>query len=369
MKVFLVINTPDFFLSHRLNIALELKRLGNEVSIVTSHSHLEERIKNLGFGYLAVPFVAAHSSIISEFRCIWSLFQLYRRERPDVVHQVTIKPILYGSIAGWVLGVPRVINAISGLGHVFIDQSLKIRFLRVFIIYFYRFFLTRENVQVIFQNKDDLQFFLRNKMAKAGSSCLIKGAGVCMNTFSLKENSFRNKVHVVLPARMLWEKGVGEFVKAVEILHKKDIQADFSLIGGRDPKNPSCVPEETLLNWRDNGIRWLGHQEDMVEQLQNSDIVCLPSYREGLPKVLVEAAACGKPIVTTDVPGCREVIEDGVTGILVPVKNPEKLAIALQKLILDHDLRIRMGLAARKFIENEFSNDAVVKKTLELYGV
>jgi glycosyltransferase involved in cell wall biosynthesis len=369
-SVFIVVNTVDFFLSHRLNMGLELLNRGYEVTILSSQSKRIPQLNALGFKYLRVDFLHKRNSLLSEFKCLWQLFNYYRKFSPDIVHHVTVRPILYGSIVAWLLGTKKVINAISGLGHVFISNSLKMRFARAIIKPTYKFFLTRENVRVIFQNPEDKAFFISNAMAKPETSFLIKGAGVCMTEFFPIEPTLPlnlNLPKIILPSRMIKEKGISEFVEAAKILRERNVQANFVLVGGRDLKNPSALSENELNTYTSQGVSWVGHQENMAKVMQDADIVCLPSYREGLPKALIEAAACAKPIVTTDVPGCRDVVTNGENGFLVPVRDSKHLANALEKLIKDRDLRINMGLIGRQMVFTECSNESIIAKTMEVY--
>jgi len=370
MKFLFVVNTPDFFLSHRLNIALELKKQGHSVSLASVNNDKMEIVRTHGITTYPVPFYDKKSlNIFKELYTLFYLTYLYLKIRPDIVHHVTIRPILYGSFASRVAHLPLTVNAISGLGHVFINQSFKTKIVRFGVISAYRALLNRNNVRQIFQNEDDLNFFINNKMTVPKNSFLIKGAGVCMNAFNPKKAtvSVKENLKVILPGRMLWEKGVGEFVTAAKILKNKNVIADFILVGGQDAKNPSSIPDQYLSECEKFGVKWIGHQSDMIKIFQHADIVCLPSYREGLPKALVEAAASGCPIVTTDVPGCREVVRDGLNGYLVPPKNATELSNAIEKLISDEDLRNKMGQNGRNFVQNEFSTDSVVKKTIEVY--
>jgi glycosyltransferase involved in cell wall biosynthesis len=259
-----------------------------------------------------------------------------------------------------------VINAITGLGFVFIDQGWRAGGLRWLVNRFYRIAL--KNTQVVFQNEDDRALFLEQGLVTESQVCLIPGSGVDTARFGMEPARAALPVVVVLPARMLWDKGVREFVEAAEILKAQGVPARFALVGDTDPNYPACVPEQQLNEWQSSGIvEWWGWQDDMVAVYRQADIVCLPSYREGLPRTLVEAAACGRALVAADVPGCRSIVRQGENGLLVPARDGKALAEALCTLILDADLRQKMGRCGREIVVREYSLERVLGDTLFLY--
>jgi glycosyltransferase involved in cell wall biosynthesis len=295
------------------------------------------------------------------------LESLYRRLRPDLVHHVTIKPVLYGGVAARLAKVPAVVFAVPGLGHVFVQTGVRASVLRNVVKRVYRFVFAHPRAKVIFQNPDDQALMERAQLVNAADSVLIRGSGVDMNVFTPRPEPPGVPV-VVLAARMLWAKGVGEFVDAARQLREQKIEARFVLAGDSDPGNPSAVPVWQLEQWHDSGaVEWWGACDDMPRVLADAHIVCLPSYREGLPKVLIEAAASGRPIVTTDVPGCREVVRHEENGLLVPARNAAALAAALRRLILSPVLRQFLGQRGREIAVAEFGLEKVIEQTLSIY--
>lgn len=280
------------------------------------------------------------------------LWRLLWRIRPDILHLVTIKPVIYGGIAARIAPVKGVVAAVSGLGYVFIAFGFKAALLRGVVSYLYRIALGKENLSVIFQNPDDRKVFTGLRLLDVDKAVLIRGSGVDLDVYPYIPEPPSAVPVVCLAARLLRDKGVVEFAEAAAILKERGVKADFQLIGSVDSGNPASVTEEEIAVWRDRGlVEVLGHRNDVASLFANAHIVTLPSYREGLPKVLIEAAACGRAVVTTDVPGCRDAIDPNVTGLLVPARDAVALADALQSLIDDPALRKRMGAAGRSLAE------------------
>jgi glycosyltransferase involved in cell wall biosynthesis len=266
--------------------------------------------------------------------------------------------------------VPNVVNAFTGLGHLFSDESVKVRLVREVVLQLSRLALGRSRSRTIFQNADNADEFIRRGALDREAMRLIKGSGVDLDTFEPFPQSPTDLLVVTLASRLVWDKGVGEFVGAARQLRDDGVQARFVLVGKSDPLNPKAVPEETLEAWNEKGfVEWWGFQENMPSVFARSHIVCLPSYyREGVPKVLIEAAACARPIVTTDMPGCREIVNDGDNGLLVPPRNSEALADALRDvLMISAERRERMGKRGRRLVEEEFSLTRVVRNTMAVY--
>lgn len=363
----MVVNEPWFFLSHRLPVARGALAAGYEVHIATRAGIGVDEIKKEGFVHHLIPFTRSSANPVQELKTIFALIKLYRKLKPDIVHHVTIKPVLYGGFSAYLSKIPSVINAISGLGFVFLANGAFAKLRRFMVINAYRFIFKRNNTKVIFQNPDDLALFGKNKLLREGCAKLIKGSGVDINIFKPTSEPAGPPV-IILVARMLWDKGVGEFIEAAGILKKRGVAGRFLLVGDIDEGNPKTINKQQIEDWCiSNNIEWAGYCDDMPKVLAESHIACLPSYREGLPKTLIEAAAAGRPIVTTDVPGCREAVKNCVNGLLVPPQDPVALANALEVLMLDPKLRIEMGHAGRILAEEEFSVEKVVKETLDLY--
>ncbi|MET0027162.1 MAG: glycosyltransferase family 4 protein [Candidatus Thiodiazotropha sp.] len=365
--ILFVVNDAGFFLSHRLPLALAARDFGFRVCVATPPGDGVEQIEAEGLLHYALPLSRSGANPFAELMTIRELYKLYRNLRPSLVHHVTIKPVLYGTLAARLAKVPAVVNAISGLGFVFLAQGWFSALARAAVLNSYRWLFSRAGLWVIVQNRDDYRYLLDEECLSQEQLELIRGSGVDLKHFTLRPEPEQVPL-VVLPARMLWDKGVGEFVAAAHSLKHQGVQARFALVGGIDPNNPESVPARQLADWaRDRDIEWWGNRQDMAEVFSQANIICLPSYREGLPKVLLEAAASGRAIVTTDVPGCREVVTEGDNGLLVPARESEPLAEALKQLIQQPQLRQTMGQKSRTLAEQEFSVDRVVAQHMSIY--
>lgn len=369
-KIVIVVNELWFFLSHRLPIALAAQEAGYEVHIASRHGTDKEveRITQQGLAFHAVGFERSSLNFRQELQALQQLIRLYRELQPDLVHHVTIKPVLYGTLAARWVGNVQILNAISGLGYLFIAQGWKSLIRKRVLLWGYRFLLNSKKVWILFQNPDDQALFVANRVVYPGHVRMIKGSGVDLQKFEWSQIPSGPPI-VLLVARMLWDKGVGELVQAASILQKTGVNARFLLAGGVDLGNPESISVEQLEQWNQDGVvEWLGERSDIAQLLESSHIVVLPSYREGLPKSLIEAAAVGRPIVTTDVPGCREVVQDRVNGRLVPARDEDKLADAIQELLQDPERLGVMGRKGREMAEQKFSLQHVVEQTLKLYS-
>lgn len=364
-KLLYFVTEDWFFCSHFLDRAVAAQQAGFQVSVLTRVNKHGQTILDNGINLIPLEFERSKINPLREISLLKSLASLYRRERPNIVHHVALKPILYGSLVAQIVGIHAIVNAPVGMGYVFSSKQLKARLLKPLVLLAYRLLLNPFNSVAVFENPDDLTYF--EKLGIVKYSRLIRGAGV--NTLQFGSSNEPNEVPVVLlAARMLWDKGVGEFVEAAKILQQQSISARFVLVGAPDKENPESINQSQLLEWQDAGIiEWWGQHEDMPQIFAQAHIVCLPSYREGLPKVLIEAAACGRPIVATDVPGCREIVRHNENGLLVPAKNPQALAVALNRLLNDAALRESMGKRGRAMVEAEFSTEYVAEQTLQLY--
>jgi glycosyltransferase involved in cell wall biosynthesis len=366
-KLLFFIAEDWYFCSHRLPLAREAIKAGFDVTLLTHVTSHADVIRSAGIKL--IPLAMKRSSInpILELAIIVQVIRSYRSVQPDIVHNVAMKPVLYGSIAALITGIPCVVNALAGMGYLFISETLKARILRTGVKRLFSFLLNRNKSRLILQNLDDAGLFVKNCIVEKERIRIIRGSGVDVSLF-VPSAEPPLPVTVILPARMLEDKGVKEFVEAAEILGKEGIDARFVLVGASDTENPTAISEQQLRHWQQKGtVEWWGHRSDMPAVFEQAHIVCLPSYREGLPKVLLEAAASGRPIVTTDVPGCREVVKEGSNGLLVPVKDSNALAAALRKLIENKELRKQMGAKGREIVLNEFSEEKVVAETLAIY--
>lgn len=369
-KLILVVNDPLFFLSHRGNIAKAAGAAGMQVIVATPPDPGCQRISAEGYGkFEPIPLHRWSANPAIELRTIAALAALYRRERPNIVHHVTIKPMIYGSIAARLTGVPAVINAVSGLGQVFSATGSPLHRLRRRAVHaLYRIAFSGRHTAVICQNRHDAAELTRCGLTDSRRITLIKGAGVDPAPYA--DNSEGPVPTVLFASRLLREKGVLEFAAAARALRAEGINARFQLAGEPIRGNPGSLSESEFEELKTEGvIECLGHIADLAPLLSRSAIVCLPTYyREGIPRILIEAAAAGKPIVATLWPGVDQVVDDQVSGVLVPPRDVGALTAALRRLLADRPLRERFGAAAReKFAREGFSEEAVVGATLNLY--
>ena len=356
-----------YFCSHRLPIARKALTDGFKVVVITRINKHRDIIKSEGFELAPIEIKRGGINLFSEVRTISTLYSYYKQYNPDIVHHVAIKPVIYGTLIARLIGSIKIVNAMAGLGFVFISNKKRIKLLRFFVHQLFRFLFNNKNSQLILQNKDDLGYFLKNKLVKKERVSIVRGSGVNINKFVPVEEPAGIAI-IMLASRMLWDKGVGEFVEAVKILKQEGVEARFVLVGVNDYENPASISNRQLDEWGESGVvEWWGDKSDMHKVLTQAHIVCLPSYREGLPKVLLEAASCGRPIIATDVPGCREIVHNGKNGILVPLKDSIALASAIKELINNSEKRRRMGINGRRLVVSEFSEKIVVSQTLKLY--
>ena len=367
-SILYVFNVTWFFLSHRRPVAQAAVRAGYRVHVAAALSAGDaDKIVADGMEYHQLPIARRGMNPFNELKTFWALLKLYKTLSPDLVELATIKPVLYGCLAARLHCGVKVVNWMTGLGYVFIAGRFVDNLLRLVVINFYRFAFQVRQLRIIFENPDDNKYFIDKQIVPADKTILIPGAGV--NTKHYVPIPERvGSVIVILPARMLWDKGIQEFVDAAKLIKACGVDARFALVGAIDPDNPASITENQLCQWQtENVVEWWGHQTDMPAIYAKSHIVCLPSYREGLPKSLLEAAACGRPIVATDVPGCREIVRHGENGFLVSAKSSKKLAGALYKLIMNPELRRKMGVCGREIVEQKFSENKIIEETLSLY--
>lgn len=364
-RIILFANTDWYLYNFRLSLAKELRAQGHEVILVSPTGPFESLLQAEDFRWIPFPLSRQGINPLHELATLGRLTRLYRQVNPDIVHHFTIKCVLYGSIAAHLLRIPGIINSITGLGHLFIDSGTVTRLLRFLAGWLYR--LNLRGTQVIFENPEDRDIFIRRGFIKAENSHLILGTGVDVEKYRPMPSV--NEVPIVLfSSRILVTKGVLEYAEAARLLKQKGIRARFALAGRTDAGNPASIPEEQIAAWKNSDLlEWWGWQSNMPAALERADIFCLPSYREGVPNSLLEATACGLPIVTTDTPGCRDVVTHGVNGLLVPVKDAQAVADSLELLIVDPELRRRMGSAGREIAVN-FSNIKVNRETLAVYS-
>lgn len=374
MRVLLFANTEWYLFNFRRSLAMALRESGHEVLLVSPPGPYGERLAALGFNWRAAPMQRLSLNPWRELQLLIWLWRLVRQERVDLVHGFTIKCAVYGSLAARLAGNRARVGAVAGMGYVFISNGLKARLLRPIVRLLLRPALGGQCARLILQNADDASLFQQAGLVAPSRLRLIAGSGVDCQRFSPNKEATdsdfgrSDAFTVLLPARMLWDKGVAELAEASRLLRAQGRLVSVWLAGLPDPGNPAMVPEERLRAWEEEGLlRWLGHVEEMPALYRAVDLVVLPSYREGLPKGLIEAAACGLPLVTTDVPGCRAVVTHEVDGLLVPARDGGGLATAIARLMDDAPLRARLGAAARAKALAQFDERIVIEKTLAVY--
>lgn len=366
-RLLLSSNTDWYLYNFRLALAKYLRQEGIEVSLLSPPGKFVPLLEESGFRW--IPWELGRKTLAPwrELASLWQVYAIYRREKPDLVHHHTVKPVLYGTLAARMAGVPGVVNSITGRGYIFLGEDQRARLLKRLVVPFYRLAFNSNRCGVIFENQNDQQYFVDNHLIPQERTWLIEGVGVDPERFSPQPEPTGVPV-VLLAARMLWDKGVGVLVEAARQL-KSEMPVRVALAGEPDPGNPATVSRQTLENWHSEGvIEWWGWQPDMPKIYNQSHIVALPTmYGEGVPTTLLEGAACGRPLVASDIPGCRQVVQDGHNGFLVPPNDPIALAQALKRLISDPALRGRMGNASRQLVLEKFTHARVNAATLSVY--
>ena len=366
-RLLYLITEDWYFWSHRVDLARHSADAGFDIVIATRVTDHAERIRREPFRLYPIALSRRSRNPIVELRAIVELIRLYRRERPVIVHHVALKPILYGSFAAWWTKVPVVINAFPGLGYAFTAPERQHGWIHGSLRLALKCLLKLNGSVVVFQNEDDRNLFLKERIVTEPHTRVIAGSGVDTNTFTVRPAPSGMPI-VMLASRMLWDKGIGDFIEAIRRLRGTGVSARFVLVGRCDEDNPAAIPGQQISRWVDEGlVEYWGHCEDMVATLAQASIVVLPSYREGLPKVLLEAAACGKPLIATDVPGCRDVVTDGVNGILVRPRDAAGFASAIRALVSNPGLSKTMGVAAREAVVRRFAVEHIANETINLY--
>lgn len=367
LRILYLVTEDWAFWSHRLAVARGARDAGFEVVVAARVREHGDLIRGEGFRLVPISLERGGRNPLRDAAAVLDLARLYAREKPDIVHHVALKPVLYGSLAAALTGVPAVVNALTGLGYVYLSQDRAAQFLRLPVGLLLRFLLNRRGSRVLLQNADDARLLVGERLTTMDRIAIIRGSGVDPERFTPGAQAPGVPV-AVLASRMLWDKGVGELAAAARILKGRGAPVKILLFGDPDPENPASIPVSQLEAWVDEGIlEWHPHTRDTAAALRACHIAVLPSYREGLPKGLLEAAAMGLPIVATDAPGCREIARDSENAILVPVRNVARLADAIERLARDPTLRRRMGQHGREIVEASFTESAIVAQTLDLY--
>jgi glycosyltransferase involved in cell wall biosynthesis len=365
-KILYLVSEDWYFCSHRLPIARAARDAGAEIIIATRVRNHGAKIESEGFRLIPIELSRSGRNPLRDVHTMATLASLYRREQPDIVHHVALKPVLYGSVAAWLAGIPATVNAFAGMGFMFISEGLFARVLRPFLKAAFRILLNRPTCRVIVQNPDDHALFLDTIGIAPDRISIIRGSGVDIERFCPGPEPPGTPVAVCV-SRMLWDKGIGELVEAARFLREQGTALRVRLVGPGDD-NPAAIPTAILEEWKSEGIVEIARaSDDIPGEYAQAHIAVLPSYREGLPKSLLEAAAAGLPLVATDVPGCREVCRQDETGLLVEPRMVEPLADALIRLVEDAELRKKYGAAARELAESEFAEGIIAAQTKALY--
>jgi glycosyltransferase involved in cell wall biosynthesis len=368
-RLLFVANVSWFFVMHRLPIALMARERGADVHVACGEGPGAEDIMAHGFPFHPLPMSRKAFTPFRDLRAIGSLADLYRKLQPEIVHHVTLKPVIYGSIAARLAGTAAMVNAFAGLGYAFADTS-AIGLVRRYVIETLLALSVRHPKQrVVFENRDDYQLLTQRGSIPSKQAMVISGIGVDTSQYQPGSEADR-ELSVVFASRMLREKGVEYFVEAARRLRARGIGARFMLIGVPDPTNPGSIAEGQLSAWHHEGvIEWHGFRRDMPQVLQRASVVCLPTfYREGVPRILIEAAACGLPLIATDMPGCRDIVRPEINGLLVRPHDVSGLADAMERLLRDHDLRRRFGAESRRIAEAEFAVEKVLDSFWDVYS-
>lgn len=365
MKILFFANTDWYLYNYRIALAKTMKKMGYEVLLISPHGKYVEEFKKEDLQWREFNLNRKGMNPLDEFLTILRLIILLSKEKPDITHFFTIKPVIYGSLAARFCQIPKIINSIPGLGYVFSGKNTT---LRIFVEALYRFCLHK--TKIIFQNPDDLSYFTQNSIINKKNAFLIPGSGVDIVVFHPTPEPTDVPI-VMLGGRLLRTKGIPEFIEAAHQIKMQGIASRFVIVGEPYPDNPDSIKQEELDPWRNNGtIETWGWHDNMHSVISQASIICLPtSYKEGLPRLLLEAGACGRPVVATNIPGCKMVVRAGENGILIQPGNINELVESLRTLLQDSNLRKLMGDKGREIVVNEFSVENIIKKTIEVYNL
>lgn len=368
-KLLFIVNVDWFFVSHWLPLARAAKLAGYEVHVATTPTGKSEVLLNSEFTYHNLSIDRSGINPFSELKSTLAIYRLLKQLKPDVVHLMTIKPILYGGLAARLARVPAVVVGVTGLGFVFISNKTYVRLLRYVVVQCYKIAFHHKNIFVTFENESDKAYFLQEKLVNESQVRVVNGAGVDLETFRYTVESL-DKTIITFAGRLLRDKGFFELIAAANIIKSSyGDHVEFWIVGLPDPVNPASITQAELDKLQaEKVVTFLGFQPNIASIFAKSNVVVLPSYREGLPKVLIEAAACGRAVITTDVPGCRHAIIPDVTGLLVPPKQVEPLVKAITRLIENVSFRSRLGLKGRELAEQRFAVDKISADYLYMYN-
>ncbi len=367
-RLLFLVTEDWYFWSHRVALARAARDAGWQVHVATRVGEHAGRIRDEGFHLHPLAWRRSSRNPLHEIAAILAVRGIYRAVQPHLVHQVALKPVLHGSIAARLAGRPPVLNAVAGLGSVFSAQRKSLRLLRPTIVTALRLLLDRPGQCLVVQNEDDATFFRERRLVHPHRLRLIPGSGVDASAFRPVPEPRSGPIVATVVARMLWDKGIGETVAAARLLRGRGVPVVVRLVGAADRDNPNCVPPATLEQWAREGVaEILGQRSDIAQVWADSHIAVLASYREGMPRSLLEAAACGRPLIATDAPGCRSLVADGVNGLLVPPGDAAALADAIARLAEAPELRRRLGAEARRRVETTYADTVILQRFLALY--
>jgi len=368
-KLLFIVNIPDFFISHRLSLALLAQKKGYEVHVATTINKNFQKIRNHGFQCHEIYLKRGSLNIFNDLRTLISIYKVLKKLKPDVLHLLTAKCNIYGGLASRIIFIPRVVHAVTGLGYIFVESKHIYKYiLKKIVLFLYKISIKTKSV-VIFQNNDNLELFVNNLIIHREQTRLIYGSGVDTDVYFFSEDLIIDDPIILFPSRLLKEKGIMTFIDASRIL-KGNKNFRMVVAGDLDYENPSSITKEQIDNWVEQGlIEWNGYVKDMPNLLSLSSVICLPTYYpEGVPKVLIEAASCGRAIISTDMPGCNEIVVHHHNGMLIPIKSAVDLASSIIKLVDDIQLRKNYGVNGRKLVLKKFSSKIVDNATLEVYS-
>lgn len=367
INILYVVTEDWYFCSHRMPTARAARELGFNVTVATNVEDHADAIRREGFRVVHTPTMRKLKGPLGPLKALIRLVRLYRREKPDIIHHIALVPTIFGSVAALLAGAKHSLATMTGLGLIFTSDKQSIRAIRSVIQPVLRWVLSHQNGEIIFQNNDDLDFFIHKKIISKERAHLIPGSGVNIELYHPMPEP-EGTITAIFVGRMLRPKGVMEIIEAAKLIRQQGTDVRIVLVGTPDPHNPESLTESELKQWQAEGlVEWWGFHEDIAEIWRQAHIALLPSYREGLPKSLLEAAACGRPMIATDVPGCREIVRHGSTGLLVPPRSGTALAEAITSLAKNVEMRRCMGAEARALVERNFSDKIIATQMQTLY--
>lgn len=369
-KLIIVVNDLRYFFSHRLPIALEAEKIGYSITVIYGSNKDEKLLKHkkTNFDYYFIPIARGSLNPFKEIKSIYLLFKYFKKNKSDLIHLVTLKPCLYVGLVARILKFKNILFAFPGLGIIFKSNKFKLRLIKFLLLPVFKYIFQNKNYLALFQNDNDQKVFINLNLTSKDKTRLTKGSGVDISKFK-KTVEPPEPIVVTFASRLIYDKGITFFISAAKKLIQKKTNIKFLVAGSIDEGNPNSIRKETIKQWKKiKDITFLGDVSNMFEVYERSHIVCLPSfYGEGLPKVLIEAASCGRAIITTDHPGCRDAVIKNKTGILIPIRDSEKLSNQIEHLAFNHNLRKSMGAEGRKLAENQFSINLIVEQHMKIY--